>query len=490
MSDTLEICKIWQTTRPELFTLEQAARAHDLAARALSEIGLEVRHAPSLERLQRQGLRAAGQRVLFERGMIEEYVDEMRQRLIAERAAAPVPADEGRIRLRISTYPLNIHDLEQDRLVPYTTERLIEMTKFLDSLADDRVEGAPPGIPQDVAPAMQPLAQYRIAALYARQGAAPVDPTAAATALPVLDMAEAMGRPIRGLPVYVVSPLRLGGESFETVLACRDRLQTVRVGSMPALGANAPLQPFGALALALAELIGGMIVMRLLTGLPTTFHLGVFPFDLRVGAMVFGSPENVQLQMMAADCYRFYGGPEGAAPDNLHMMAKRPDAQAGADKAACLMTGAMLGARRFSGAGALSLDDAFSAEQLLLDCEMRDWAERFIQRMEPGEAALGDWLAELRAGLERGYIERDATLDHHQEYTWYPRFFSRSAIAPWLEAGQPHLRDAMCADVRRRIAAHRYELDESRRRDIERIYRQAERHHLDGAHASQRLALH
>ena len=60
--------------------------------------------------------------------------------------------------------------VEQDRVVPYTTERLIEMTKLVDSLADDGVYGAPPGIPVDVHPDLQPLAQYRIAATLCSPG--------------------------------------------------------------------------------------------------------------------------------------------------------------------------------------------------------------------------------------------------------------------------------------------------------------------------------
>ena len=106
---------------------------------------------------------------------------------------------------------------------------------------------------------MHPIAQYRIAALYARQGATPVDPTSALTVNHLLDMAEVMGDPIRGLPVYVPVPLRFGGESIDVVLACIDRLSHVSVSSMPSTGANAPLQPLGALALAAAEVIGGMI---------------------------------------------------------------------------------------------------------------------------------------------------------------------------------------------------------------------------------------
>jgi trimethylamine--corrinoid protein Co-methyltransferase len=459
--------------REELITQEQAARIHELAKRILAQIGLEVRHDGALARLQEEGYCVRDGRVLFEPAVVQAYVDDMR-RQIQPRSSAARPLDDGKLTLSVSSYSLYVHDIEADRVVPYTTERLIEMCKLVDSLADDGVYGAPPGIPTDVHPDLQPLAQYRIAALYARQGATPVDPTSAKTVNHLLDMAEVMGRPMRGLPVYMPSPLRLGGESLDVVLACVDRLSHIGVSSMPSTGASAPLHPFGALALAAAEVMGGAVAVRLLTDKPTTFHVGIFPFDLRAGAMVFGSPENMLFQMLCSDFGRFYGWPSQPEPDNIHVMSKLPDAQSAAEKASIMALGAFLGARHFSCAGTLSLDEIFSPEQLLLDCEIRDWAQRAIQGVWMGEDAVDDWLAEIRAGLQGGYMALDSTLDHYLKHTWYPRRFERGAIGPWLTDDQPRLSDRLRAEVRRRIARHDYELDADRRREVERIYRAAE----------------
>ena len=57
-------------------------------------------------------------------------------------------------------------------------------------------------------------------------------------------------------------------------------------------------------------------------------------------------------------------------------MAKVPDCQSAAEKAAIMTAGAFLGARHFCCAGTLSLDEIFSPEQLLVDCEIRDWVQR------------------------------------------------------------------------------------------------------------------
>jgi trimethylamine:corrinoid methyltransferase-like protein len=347
------------------------------------------------------------------------------------------------------------------------------MTKLVDSLADEGVYGAPPGIPVDLPPDLQPLAQYRIAATYARQGATPVDPTSAKTVHPLLDMAEVMGHPIHRLPVYIPTPLRLGGESLDVVLACLDRLEHISVSSMPSAGTSAPLHPFGALALAAAEVIGGMIAVKILTGKPVTCSVNIFPSDLREGSMVFGSPENMLFQMLGADFNRFYGWNWGFGPDNIHVMAKMPDCQSAAEKASIMTAGAFLGARHFSCAGTLSLDEIFSPEQLLVDCEIRDWVQRGMQGYWLGEEAVVDWLGEIRQGINGGFMRLDSTLDFYRAQIWYPGRFLRGAIGPWMSQDQPSLSKKLHHEVRRRIAAHHFELAPEKRRALDTIYQSA-----------------
>ncbi|RPJ49732.1 MAG: hypothetical protein EHM21_06430, partial [Chloroflexi bacterium] len=446
----------------------------------LAEVGLEICTPAYLEILQNAGLRSMGNRVFFAPGMVDEYVDEMRRLIQGWRPAPDSPEDQhrrddGRITMFASSYSLYVHDLDSGEVVPYTTERLVDMTKFIDSLAEEGVGGAPPGIPRDVPPDLQPIAQYRIAARYARQGATPVDPTSPRTARFIMEMAQVMGHPVRGLPVYIPTPLRLGGESLDVVMACLDQLDHISVSSMPSTGTTAPIHPFGGLALACAELIGGMIAVKILTGKPVTFYANIFPSDLREGSMVFGSPENRLYQMLGSDFNRFYGWQPGQAPDNIHVMAKLPNCQSAAEKAAIMSLGAFLGARHFSCAGTLSLDEIFSPEQLLVDCEIRDWVQRGLQGVWMGEEAVDDWLAEIRAGVQGGFMACDSTLDHYRAHTWYPRWFARGAIGPWMSQGQPTLSKRLHAEVRRRIAAHHFELDSDRRRALDAIYSAAEK---------------
>ena len=467
----------FQTRRNELITPDQSERIHAVARRILAEIGLEVREPAYQEQLRASGLRITADRLYIEPAVVDEFVTEHRRRLLSWRKeyASTPPVDERRLTLGISPYALNVHDLRSGEVTPFTTQRLIEMTRLVDSLSDQGVYGTPPGTPMDVPPDLQPIAQFRIAAIYSHQGATAVDPTSPRTAHYLFELSDVMGEPIRSLPVYMPTPLRLGGESLQVVLACLDRLDHISVSSMPAAGLSAPLEPFGALALAAAETIGGAIAVQAMTGKPVSFSPAFFPADLRTGAMVFGSPENMLFHMLTADFNRFYGHPDGYAPENIHLLAKLPDGQSAAERAAILMTGAALGARYFSCAGVLSLDEIFSGEQLLLDCEIREWAQQAIQGVWLGEEAVDDWLEEIRAGLSQGYMRLDSTLDHYRQQTWYPRWFDRGMIGQWINQKRPSLSARLRADALQRIATHTYELEGDRRVEIDRIYQSAVR---------------
>ena len=460
-------------SRELLVSSEEAERIHELGKRILHEMGLEVRNGKALQRLRAEGFRVDGDRVHFEPAVVEEHVSEMRRYLASQPRPAP-RLDDGRFYLSASTYGLYVHDIDSDRMVPYTTERLVDMCKLVDTLADEDVSGAPPGIPQDEHPDMQQIVQFRVAALNARQQPIFVEPTSAKTVNHLLDMVEVMGRPVDHLKVYLPTPLRLGGESLEVVMACLERLSSIGVSSMPSVGATAPIHPFGALALGAAELLGGLVAMRALTGKPVTFRVSIWPFDLRVGAMVLGSPEHMLYLMLRGDVNTYYGQPWSPATGSIFVTAKRPDAQAAAERASTLAVGAILGARSFGGAGSLGLDEIFSPEQLLIDCDIRDWAQRGTQGIWLGEEAVDDWMEVIRAGVKRGFMGLDSTLDNYRQQVWYPRRFQRDAASAWMSRGQPHLSDEIRDEIRRRIASHEYELDSERRRQIQRICQSAQ----------------
>ncbi len=467
---------MWRTLRlpaDGMLTPNEAERVHEIALRILAEVGLRVSHEPLRESLARQGLDVRQERVYFEPRLVGRYIEEHRRRLLSA-PASPPESDPG-LTLSVSGYNHDLEDPEHGSIAPFTTARLIEMTRFVDSLADRGVVGSTPGYPGDVPPELQPLSQYRIGAVYSRRGGSFGDISSPWVMECVMAMAEAMGSPVRGLPVYLVSPLHLGGDSLAIALHFRDRIRHLHVSGMPAAGATAPIEPFGALALAAAEAIGSYVALAMGTGLEVSFSVWVFPFDLRATTMVFGSPENLLLRALARDLNRFYGHrlTTDQGLGDIYVMAKEAGIQAAAEKASLMTAAALMGQRSFSGAGSLSMDDIFSPLQLLIDCEVRDHVQRLILGL-PVEEGDTDWVALVREGVTRGFIAQDSTLDNHRRLLWYPRVFDRCALGAWLRAGSPRLLDRVRELYRAQLAAATYELqDGDQRRELDHIWEYA-----------------
>jgi trimethylamine--corrinoid protein Co-methyltransferase len=457
----------------------QAERVHQTALKILQEVGLEVAPDNAREAMVAQGFRVRGKRIFFEPQAVEEYLASLRARHAREEQLAPEPGpDDGKLYLSTGVYAHHVHDLDADRIVPYTTEKLVEMTRLVDVLSERGVYSPAPGYPLDVAPALQPVAKYRVGALYSRQGEWPVDPISAESIPYVMEMAEVMGHPLRSLPVYVFSPLRLAGESLLAAMRFRDRLERIHVSDMPSVGGTAPVLPFGALALAVAEVLGAAVTLQILTGLPVEFGVGVHAFDLRFGSMVFGSPEAYLFGQLNAEINEYYTPwhrhERGQAAAGIHVRANYPGAQPAAEKASLMTAGALIGARWFDGAGILAVDEVFSAEQLLVDCEIKDQVERLLAGLELGEGGY-DWVEEVRRGVKESFMALDSTLDSYRTTYWHPQLFDRGFLASQGYEGRRKLAERARDMVRTYVARHEYRLDDMRRQEIDRIWERAVR---------------
>lgn len=457
---------------PRLLAADELERIHAAALRVLGEHGIHLHHSGALEAAARAGLRVRGDRVYPDRSDAAAFT---RDRAVADSPVNPTENERPAFTLHTGQYATHAHDLETDRLVPLTVARVVEAAKLVDSLADRGVVGGAPGCPLDVAPELQSILQYKIQAENCRHGRRPVDPRQVRSLPYVMDMAEVLGRPLRELPVYIVSPLALGGESLECVLKYRHRLDAVWTSNMSSVGATAPVRIADALALAVAEALGAAVVLEAVTNLPVEWSLDTVAFDLRAMAMSFGSPEFVLFRRACQEVDTFcHGRPLGAPEGAMRSQAKIPDAQAAAEKMAGAVIGALFGATGFNGGGTLSLDEVFSAEQLVVDCELRDYAQRLAAGVD-GECDEESCVQQVAEGLEGGFLGLESTAAQYRRIYWLPHIFERRSLAGWLNAGEPEMRARATQIARESIQRHDFHLDAETARELDAVYRRAER---------------
>lgn len=477
MTNSLASSRPFQLPAPRLFRQEQLERVHEAALRILLQHGIRVHYEPARQAAHRAGMRVVGDRVFPDQGRIDELLDQTRPSRAAESdEAEPEIEAEPDLWLTVPKYCEFIHDLDTDDVVPITTESLIEATKLVDTMDPLRVTGSGPGAPHDVPAELQRLQQYRISATYSRHGWRADMEEGSPRVFPYLmEMAEVLGHPPRQHTIYVISPLSLGKWSFESLEAIRGRIESVSVSNMLSAGGSAPVHLPGALALAVAESIGSAIIVAEYSKLPVSWSVRVCPFDPRTMAMSLGSPEEFLFQRASDEVNAWYHGWEPGAPNGmLHTQSKLPDAQAAAEKMSQMTLAAVCGARYFSGAGALSLDEVFSAEQLVIDCELRDHVQRLVRGVgldcDPECCA-----AEVGEGLDLGFLGLESTARLYRSIYWLPRLFERRRFGGWQEGGKPRLSGRAKEIAREQLGKHAFELDATVRGRLDAIYARAER---------------
>lgn len=436
--------------------------------RILETVGIAVLDDDLLGRLRSLGFQVKdGNRIVIRRHLAEAFLSAERERnggQFSDRPSTPA-ADRSEIRVSVSPYPQRVHDLETDRIVPFNTARLVEATRLLEALG---LPG-PPGCPTDVPPPLQPIVQYWVAATNSRQRC-PVDPKSLESFPYVMEMADILGCPLQSLPIYVFTPLTLGSESLACVLKFRDRLSSVSVSDMASLGCATPINVGDAFALCVAEVVGSALLLGEIIDLPIRWSVRLCPIDLRSMAMVLGSPEDFLLQFANTEVNAyFHGASWSPAIGGIHTNAKLPDAQACAEKASLMTTGALLGARYFGSAGTLSLDETFSAEQLLYDLEIRDHVQRLVQGID-GRCDPEECLKEVAEGVrQKSFAGLESTQRNYRRVYWHPNLFNREFSATWEAAGARALRDDARARIRELLGRYEYELEPVLHRELDRV---------------------
>ncbi len=458
--------------RPPVFSIPQLERMEEAMLRILEEVGIAILDEEILEQLRSCGFQATGNRIRVNRKLVSEFLDAERKRNGDKFSEGPLPAKptSSHIGLGVSQYPQRVHDIESDKVVPFDTERLIEATKLLDVLS---ISGTP-GCPTDVPPPLQPVMQYWVAATYSRNGRGRVDPKSMETIPYIMEMGEVLGNPLRSLPIYVFTPLSLGGESLKCALKYRDKLSSIGVSDMSSLGCTTPINMGDAFALCVAEVIGSAILLREVIDLPIGWSIRLCPTDLRTLAMVLGSPEDFLLQLANSEVNAYFHGTRWhPAVGGIHTSAKLPGAQSCVEKASLLTTCALLGARGFGSAGTLSLDEVFSAEQLIYDIEIRDHVQRIVEGLD-GDCDPERCLNDVKEAIQqKSFVALDTTVNTYRDVYWHPKLFDRQFFAAWEGEGAKTNRQKAHAMIRELSGQYDYELEPELRRELDKILAKA-----------------
>lgn len=276
-------------------------------------------------------------------------------------------------------------------------------------------------------------------------------------------------RPMTEAFLEPISPLQLPRDGLDMVQEFVRAGQPVSVGPMAMVSGTGPATIAGTLAQENAEILSGIVVTQML-GPGTAMKYGGIPhiLDPRTSICSFGSPEQGLMAVAMVQMGRFYGLPVYVNAGLTD--AKVLDAQAGMEKAATLLLGALAGADMFGHAGICGTDHAGSLAWLMADNEAMAYVKRITRGFEvtPGTLAIDVIQAVGPAG---SYLAEDHTVQNFRRELWCAGpAWTRQGYGAWETAGRATMADRIVAEVRKALASHQVPaLPDALARELDRI---------------------
>jgi len=445
-------------------SMDQLDEIHLVVMRLLSEVGVHVGLPAILRELAGEsGVTINDSRVLFDPIVVNEFVDQHREAYGAENDRP----HEFSIDV-LNGNASHLLDIFTDELRLVSTEDCIQTAKIIDGLHNRGVRGGSPGLPQDVPPEWREVMAFKIGCEYSRT-AGEVGATSLRAAEAMHAMTQAMGRRF-SFPVFALDPLRVEGDSVEIALDLIERNRPMRLwfAGMPLMGLTAPVFLPAAFAENIATVLGAYSLFRLLApDYETSYRFDVYPFDMKHGAIAYGTPEGLTAYLLGAQINRYYGS-DAVTCKPFHTNAVMPDAHALTQRAAFAAAAAFAGGRRFTFGGMLGTDKVFSVEQLLYDIEILQHVKHAVPGFEFDTERCGfDMIAEAGPG---GQFATHATTLEQRDKSYYSDMFENVAPEKWMVGEKHSMKEKTRETANQLLANYDFSLDEDIRRELDRIY--------------------
>lgn len=247
---------------------------------------------------------------------------------------------------------------------------------------------------------------------------------------------ELQRNPRAALYINVTSSLRHNEEALQKLLFMAERGLPTTYTPVVLRGANGPVTAAGAIALANAGELAGLVLAQLKRqGAPVILTGGVNDMmDMRNMVDSYAAPENRVALLEVAHRYDLpIFGLAGCSD------AKVPDEQASAEAALSLILEAMAGAQMAHDVGYLEGGKCNSIEQIVICDELINYVKRFMAPIEVTDETLALDVID-KIGPQGDFLGSEHTHEHYRD-DWYPRLFDRRPYDAWLAAGGKTLRE-------------------------------------------------
>ena len=217
-------------------------------------------------------------------------------------------------------------------------------------------------------------------------------------------------------------------------------------------GGNGPVTLAGAIALANAECLSGLVIAQLKkAGAPFLYGANVTTMDMKSCILSYAAPEFALTNSIFAALAHYYHLPvwglAGCADSKIL------DAQAGAESAVSIYTALLSGGNLVHDVGYLESGLTSCMEMILLGDELIDMCRRLTRGVELDDASFAlDVIDQIGPGGD--FLSSDHTLENFRQAHWLPRFLDRRRIHSWQEDGSRDMYDRLNVAVKKILETH------------------------------------
>jgi trimethylamine--corrinoid protein Co-methyltransferase len=273
----------------------------------------------------------------------------------------------------------------------------------------------------------------------------------------VIKMAEAVAggadelrrNPICALYINVTTALRHNEEALKKLLFMAEKGLPTTYTPVVLRGVSGPVTAAGAIALANAGELAGLVIAQLKReGAPIILTGGVNDMlDMRTTVDAYADPNNRVMLVELAHKYDLpIFGLAGCSDSKL------PDEQAAAEAAFSIILETLAGAGMAHDVGYLEGGMCNSIEQIVICDELIGYTKQFMKGLEINAETLAlDLIDSL--GPDGDFMSSEHTRRHYRE-DWYPKLFDRKPYEDWKASGGKTLRDRARERAIKLLATH------------------------------------
>lgn len=280
-------------------------------------------------------------------------------------------------------------------------------------------------------------------------------------------------RPMVSIIACSLTPFRFKPMDVEVILQACEHGIPIHASSLPVIGATSPINTMGTVLVAGIEVLAMISMAQIIQpGIPVIGLATALNMDMRSGRAVKAGPEAMMVNAASAQFFRWLRIPTHTA--GLTTDTVLPDGQAMAEHSLYGLLVAAAGANIIGRAGELEAAKTISPIQLIVDNEIAAVLKCLYKGTElSAETMVWEDILSIAPGGH--FLETEHTLKHCRE-AFEPRLFMHQSRDQWESQGVKDLQ-RRARDIYEELVSkvEQPEISESRRAEMDRIVRKADR---------------